>query len=106
MQLYFSDTTTKKGQIQGMEIELFGENGYGKISNFPNRMFQATRRLNDRLDKFAILELTADGKWQIGDTNYTTDFAIATHDITSGVRDYTFDTDMLQIEKVVLTDSA
>lgn len=102
--MVFSDTTTKLGLIQDCEVRLFGDNGYGKISDNENRLYQFTGLINRRQDRFVYLALTADGQWQADDTNWT-DYPIATRDIASGTRDYQFALEMIQIEKVVVTDS-
>lgn len=103
--MVFSDTTTKAGLIQECEIALFGDNGYGKISGDANRLLQFTNRINRRRERYFLLAFTADGTWQADDSN-NTDFPIATTPIVSGQRDYTFDSSMLEIEKVMILPSA
>ena len=101
----FSDTTTKLGLIQKCEITLFGDDGYGQISGNTNRLYQFTERLRVGQDRFTFLAMTADGRWQYDDTNYT-DYGIATTALVSGQRDYTFALEHLEIEKVLIYPSA
>lgn len=99
--MQFNETLTKTGLIQLCEIKLFGDNGYGKISDDPSRMYQFTDRINRAYDRFVFLAMTADGRWQFDDQNYTT-YNIATTDIVSGQREYEFALDHLEIEKVLI----
>lgn len=103
--MVFNDTTTKLGLIQDCEVRLFGDDGYGQISENTNRLYQFTARINRAQDKFTYLALTADGRWQYDDTNYT-DYGIATTNLVSGQRDYTFALEHLEIEKVLILNSA
>lgn len=97
--MVFSDTTNKLGLIQDCEMKLFGDNGYGQITNNPNRLLQFAARINRRQDRFIQLAFSADNRWQYDDSNYT-DFPIATTNLVSGQRDYTFDVSMLEIDGV------
>lgn len=100
----FSDTSTKLGLLQICERKLFGDDGYGQITENTNRLYQFTERINRAQDRFCYLAMTADGRWQWDDDNYT-DFAIATTSIVSGQNDYTLNVSHLGIEKVLIKDS-
>lgn len=102
--MQFSNTSTKSGILQGIEEKLFGDNGYGKITSDTDRLYQFTNRVNRGLDRFYYLAMTADGRWQWDDNNYT-DVAIATTNIVSGQRIYVFALDHLEIEKVLIKDT-
>lgn len=101
----FNDTGTKLGLIQDCEIKVFGDQGYGRISDNSNLLFQFTARINEAQDRFAFLAMSADGKWQWDDSN-NTDYPIATRNIVSGQRDYDFALEHLEIEKVLIKDAS
>ena len=105
MAIQFSDTTTKNGLIQKCEVTLYGDNGYGQISSNTNRLFQFTGRINEAMYRYWYLAMTADGRWQIDDKNYT-DTPVATTSLASGQRDYTMDSTMLEIEKVLIKNTS
>jgi hypothetical protein len=69
-----------------------------------------TRDINSALNKFMLLAIESEGKWQVDDTNQT-DYPIIFGDIVSGQQDYSFLTDetgnqILDIYKVRIKDSA
>lgn len=102
----YSDTTkANPALIQDCEIKLFGDNGYGQISGNTDRLYQFNNRINRAQDRFSFLAATADGRWQYDDTSYT-DYAIATTSLVSGQKDYTFALEHLEIEKVLVLESA
>lgn len=103
--MQFKDTATKLGLIEYCETTLFGDSGYGQISNNTNRLYQFTGRINRAQDRFVFLAMTADGRWNYDDNNYT-DYGIATTNLVSGQRDYTFALEHLEIEKVLIKDSS
>lgn len=103
--MVYSDTVTKLGLLQDCEVKLFGDNAYGQITGNTNRLYQFTARINRRQDKFFQLALTADGTWQLADTN-DTDYKIAKRNLVSGQRDYQFALDMLVIDKVLVLTAA
>lgn len=103
--MQYNNTTTKDGIIQIEETKLFGDNGYGQISNNSDRLLQFTARNNEALDRFVFLAMSADGRWQWDDNNYT-DYPIATTNLISGQRDYTFALEHLEIEKVLIKDAS
>jgi len=97
-------TNPSGGIIQEDETILFGDEGYGRISGDTNRLYQFTVKANQALDRFAFLAMTSDGRWQWDDSNYT-DISIATTNIVSGQRTYTFALEHLEIEKVLISSS-
>lgn len=100
----FNDTTSvKNGLIQDCEMTLFSE--YGDISNNTSRLQDFTVRLNRAYDKVSTLIMSADGKWQWDDTNYT-DLPIGSTALVANQRDYTMDVEYLDILKVAILDSA
>lgn len=104
MTLVFNDTTTKSGILQDCEVRLFGDEGYGSITNDTNRKYQFTVKANQALDRVVYLILKSDGRWQFDDNNYT-DMAIGLTNVVSGQRDYTFSLEHLEIEKVLIQDA-
>lgn len=102
--MQFSDTSTKTGILQGIEEKVFGDKGYARITGDSDLLYQFTNRVNRGLDRFYYLSMTADGRWQWDDNNYT-DVAIATTNVVSGQRIYVFALDHLEIEKILIKDS-
>jgi hypothetical protein len=103
--MQFKDTSTKLGLIEDCEVKVFGDNSYGRISGDTDLLYQFTARINRAQDSFVYLAMTSDGRWQYDDTNYT-DYGIATTNLVSGQRDYTFAVEHLEIEKVLIQDSS
>ncbi len=62
--------------------------------------------INNAYERVASLILQADGRWQWDDTNFTTDFPIATTDLVSGQADYTLATTHLRILRVEVSSSS
>ena len=89
MTLVFNDTATKSGILQDVETRVFGDEGYGSITNDTNRKYQFTVKANQALDRVVYLILCSDGRWQFDDNNYT-DMAIGLTNLVSGQRNYTF----------------
>ncbi len=109
MSLSFNDTSSaKNGLIQECESQVFGDNSYGRISNDPNLLATFTRYINEAVNRVANLIMTADGRWQFDDTNFT-DFPIATANLSTILgleqQDYTFDITMLRILRVEVMDN-
>jgi hypothetical protein len=103
--MQFNDTSTaKSGILQNIEVKVFGDSGYGKITGDTNKLSIFTNLVNRGLDRFVFLAMTADGRWQWDDDNYT-DLSIAQTDIVNGQRDYQFALEHLVIEKVLIADS-
>jgi hypothetical protein len=100
--MIFSDTSSSRsGILQDIEIKLFGDNGYGKITSDTDRLSQFTQRCNRALDRFVFLAMTADQRWSFDDNNYT-DLAIAQTNLNATQRDYQFALEHLEIEKVLI----
>lgn len=62
--------------------------------------------INNAYERVASLILQADGRWQWDDTNFTTDFPIATTNLVSGQADYTIATTHLRILRVEVANSS
>ena len=94
--MVFNDTTTSQGLVQDI---YYGINA--NSVSFP--IADVTRAVNNGLDKVSAIILQADNRWQWEDINNTT-LPIATTDIVSGQKDYTFDSSFLIVEKVLISD--
>jgi len=102
----FNDISSNKdGLLQSCEVMSFGDEGYGRIANDANLLAQFTNRINRGMDRFAFLAMTADGRWQWDDSNYT-DLAIGQTNIVATQRNYTFSLEHLEIEKVLIQNSS
>ncbi len=109
MSLVFSDTSSSKaGLIQECESQVFGDNSYGRISGDTSLLATFTRYINEALNRVANLIMTADGRWQFDDTNFT-DFPIATTSLVTTLgseqQDYSFDVTMLRILRMEVLDN-
>lgn len=62
--------------------------------------------INNAYERVASLILQADGRWQWDDTNFTTDFPIATTNLVLGQADYTLASTHLRILRVEVADSS
>lgn len=102
--MQFNDTSTKNGILQDIEVKVFGDEGYGKITGDTNLLLQFTNRVNRAFDRFVFLAMSADGRWQWDDNNYT-DMSIGLTSLVSSQRTYTFSLEHLEIEKVLVADS-
>lgn len=108
MSLQFSDTSTYKGIVQVYEREA-GFNT-GDISGTATALKELTADVNQALDDFFAISLSASGDWQLDDSNQTS-YPILTANIVAGQRDYPFTTDsdgnlVLDIYKVLILPSA
>lgn len=116
MSLSFNKPTEKDGIIQTIERRLFGDTGYGHISNNVDRMAGFTAEVNLTLSKALSLIFEADGRWQFDDSNHTDPsgnltYPIIKGNLVSGQRDYPFLTDdnnnlILDIYKVAILPSS
>jgi hypothetical protein len=84
-------------------MNLFGN--YGDITGNSDRLLEFTARLNRAYDRAATEIMSADGRWQWDDTNYT-DLPIGSTPLVSGQQDYTMDVEHLAITKVLILDSS
>ena len=101
--MQFSDTTNKSGMIQECETWLFGNN-YGAISGDSDLLATFTRLINYGLDETVTRIMSVDGRWQYGDSNFTT-HPIATTTMVNGQQDYALDVSHLKILGVEVKDS-
>ncbi len=101
--MVYSDTATKLGLIQDCEMNVFSN--YGDISDNSARKYDFNARLNRSYDKLATFIMSADGRWQFDDTNYT-DLPIGSTSIGNGQKTYVFDVEFLDVVKVVSQDGA
>lgn len=62
--------------------------------------------INNAYERVASLILQADGRWQWDDTNFTTDFPVATTNLVSGQEDYTLATTHLKVLRVECANSS
>ena len=108
MAVPFSDTTNKDGLIQICErLCHFPDAG---ISGDATLLAQFTSALNDAYDEVLPYVFAAEARWQFDDPTHTT-LPIATTNIVSGQRDYSFTSDsasasILQIDKVAIRQDA
>jgi hypothetical protein len=97
--MQFSDTDTKQGILQDIEMTVFGN--YGDITSNTSRLQQFTAYCNRACDQITSLIMSADSRWQWDDSN-NTDLPIGTTALVADQQDYTFDTDHLKITRVEL----
>lgn len=96
--MQFNDTTNKLGLVQDCDFLVTSNS-----TSYP--LEDKARSANMALNEVATLILSADGRWQWDDTNYT-DLPIGTTDIVSGQKDYGIDTTMIEITRVECKDAA
>lgn len=94
--MQFSDTSNNTGLVQDA---YFGINA--NSNSYPIK--DITRSINKGLDRVTTLILQADNRWQFDDLNKT-NLPIATTNLVSGQRDYTFDNSFLEVVKVMIAD--
>jgi len=104
----FNDVSGKQGLIQECETNIFGDEGYGRISGNTNLLATFTRLLNEAQNTVASILMKADGQWQWDDNN-NTDFPIATTSLITTLgseqQDYAFDITFLKILRVEVLDN-
>jgi hypothetical protein len=105
MSQQFNDSANKSGLVQACESTLFGDNGFGRISDDTNLLADFTRRLNEGLNIVASAIMQADGRWQWDDNN-NTDFPIGTTNLVANQQDYTFEVTHLKINRVEVKDES
>lgn len=101
--IYSDITLATDGLIQDCEMSVFGN--YGDITNSTDRKAEFNARINRAYDKAATLIMSADGRWQWDDTNYTT-LPIGSTNLVSGQMDYGMDVEHLEVLKVVALTSS
>lgn len=99
----FNNTTTKDGLVQKCEIQLFGDNGFGKISGNTNLLYIFANFANEALDWYAEIALRFSSKWRFDSSTYTT-LPEGYTDLVSGQGDYTLDVNFLNIENIEVRD--
>lgn len=95
--MIYSNSTTREGIVQECDF-LVGSDD----TTYP--IAEKTRNANRALDKVISIILSADGRWQFDDTNYT-DLPIGTTNIITGQQDYSFSTDMITVTRVEVKDA-
>lgn len=96
--MYFNPTTNSQSIVARMNRTTHANN-----TTYP--LIDKANDCNEALDRFLFLAMTADGKWQVDDSN-NTDLPVAYTDLVSGQRDYSIAASMIMIEKVVIKDSS
>lgn len=95
--MYFNDPTNGNGIVQEMDdICSTNNNSYPLKSK--------ARRVNQALNAFFRLAMQTDGKWEADDRNYS-DYPIASTDLVTGKKDYTFPNGLLEIIRVEVKNS-
>jgi hypothetical protein len=100
----FSDTTNKNGILQLCEQTLFGDNGFGKITDNSNLKIIFTNNVNQALDWYATLAIKYDSIWNFDDNNYTT-YQEGFTDLVSGQQDYPLSIAFLDLETLEIRNS-
>lgn len=100
----FNEISTNSGLLQDCEFTLFGDNGFGEITNNTNRLQAFTNLLNRALDKVTNLIMSCDGRWQYDGSNYT-DLPIGRTDLIDGQQDYGLSTTHLKVLRVEVMDN-
>ena len=100
----YSETSTNSGLLQDCEFTLFGDNGFGEITNNTNRLQAFTNLLNRALDKVTNLIMSCDGRWQYDSTNYT-DLPIGRTDLIDQQQDYGLSATHLKVLRVEVLDA-
>lgn len=95
--MQISDTTNETGIVQDIYF-----NSGSNSNSFP--IADVIRAVNKGLDRVTTLILKADARWQFDDLNKTT-LPIATTNIVSAQKDYSFDSSFLEVLKVLVADS-
>lgn len=91
--LYFNQVNSPyNGLIQRCEVNVFGDDGLGKISGSATQLGLWTTRLNQAKLKIDSTVLASDGQWQYDDKNHT-DIAIIYTNLVANQRHYTVSTD-------------
>ncbi|TXG77117.1 hypothetical protein E6Q11_03330 [Candidatus Dojkabacteria bacterium] len=104
--MVFSDTVNQEnGLIQDCEFALFGDNGYGQITNNSNRLKAFTGLINRALDRVVNMIWQSDGRWQFDDINFT-DLPIGTTSLVSGQQDYALSVSHLKVLRVEVLDAS
>ena len=100
--MVFSDTTDKLGLIQKIDYILFGSST-ANTNEYP--LADKTRDINQWYRTVIGWIFESCGHWQFDDSNFT-NLPIARSNCTSGQNDYTFPTDLVEIEEIHYKDAS
>jgi len=101
----FNDTTNNTGIMQMCEQNLFGDTGFGQITNNTQRLQIMTNYVNEGYSNFVSIAVRSDGKWQFDDNNYS-DYPFAVCDLVANQQDYVFATNFLNITEIEVQNAA
>jgi hypothetical protein len=96
-----------KSVIRRLEETLFGDEGYGQISNYTDRLKQFANRVNKALSKVEldIIRFSNTHTWRPDNYNNTGEPALV-DDIASGQKNYALPTETLEVYSVHVKDTA
>ncbi len=100
-----NDTANNTGLFQLCEQELFGDAGFGQITNDTNRKQIFTNYLNEGNARYTEIAAQSDGNWIFDDSNQT-DLPIATTSLVSGQQDYALSVNFIDVLGVEVADSS
>jgi hypothetical protein len=100
----FNDATNNTGLVQLCEQNIFGDTGFGQITNNQQRLQQITNLINEAYSNYWTMATQSDGKWQFDDENYT-DYPIAVSNLVASQQDYSFLTSMVDILSVEIMNA-
>jgi hypothetical protein len=103
--MIFSDTTDRDGIVELLEDLTATQSASG--GSYPLKV--KTRDINNALDDYFVMAISASGTWQVDDTNHTK-YPIMTTNLVSSQQDYSFTVDeqsnqVLDIYRVECKDS-
>jgi len=94
--MIFNDIVNNTGLIQNIETNLFGDTGFGQISNNTQRLQLITNYINEGYSRFRNIVVKSDGRWQFDDNNYS-DYPFAITNLVANQQDYQFAVNFLEI---------
>lgn len=101
----YSDTGVEKsGQLQTLEVNCFGDSGYGRITSNADLKAQFTNFLNEAKSRYIKIASKYDGTLQVDDANHTTD-PLPAIDLVDGQQSYGLDTAFSKILSVEVKDA-
>lgn len=100
-----SDTANNTGLFQLCEQELFGDTGFGQITNDTARKQIFTNYFNEGNARYTRIAVDSCGKWVYDDSNQT-DYPIVLNDLVSGQQDYQMSVSFVDILGVEVADSS
>lgn len=93
----FNNTTTYDGLCQDIDFLVSTDS-----TNYD--LYRKAANVNRALDDAIAIILSADGRWQYDDSNYT-DLPIGTTDLVTNQQDYSFSSEFLDVTRVELKDA-